>query len=519
MKILLAGPGTGKTTKIKQIIAEEFSEAKRINVISFTNATVNDLTQSFNQNANVTCLTLHSFALQLNHLPNLHIIDNKIEQKIIQTFSNKLDIDFATLCEITRCITFDAMIASCVSFIKANSAYAKDKIGEMDLLLVDEFQDFNPHEQQLVMLASQFAKETIILGDDDQSIYGFKDADPDGIIKLFNDENVEKIKHENICYRCPDEVVEYCTKLLQKNKKRIEKVWNKNNKAGHIHFNQLLTQDQCDAHILQIINDIKQKDTDASILVLSPLGIIVSTLKTRLQAQGTEINDCWNVEWDLDVLSKVWWLNAIYGENKLPYVLFLLKHYGHIAKPKLIRLLKDSFEKGFIEKELIEQIIKLNYLPEPLASYILSSPKIVDIFATQKDFSIIEEHIDKDDLQNSITHLSSKIKTKVEFEKGKINFMSIHKSKGLQSDYVIITGLVSGILPNEAKGLDTIEAQRRLLFVGMTRALNELHMVSTVEWQGRDLMSNHADMNEFKFNKYKRNYSGKTSKFIEEINK
>jgi hypothetical protein len=77
--------------------------------------------------------------------------------------------------------------------------------------------------------------------------------------------------------------------------------------------------------------------------------------------------------------------------------------------------------------------------------------------------------------------------------------------------------LVSGILPNEARGLDTIEAQRRLLFVGMTRALKELHMVSTVEWQGKDLMSNNADMGEFKFDKYKRKYSGKTSKFVEEI--
>ena len=51
----------------------------------------------------------------------------------------------------------------------------------------------------------------------------------------------------------------------------------------------------------------------------------------------------------------------------------------------------------------------------------------------------------------------------------------------------------------------------------MTRALKELHMVSTVEWLGKDLMSNNADMGEFKFDKYKRKYSGKTSKFVEEI--
>ena len=219
MKILLAGPGTGKTTKIKTLIAEDYAKAEKIKVISFTNATVNDLTESFGDNPNVFCSTLHKFALTLNHLPELHIIDNSIEKKILLALSDKIEIDFLTLCGQVKCITFDEMISSCVSFIKANPAYAEDKIGKLDLLLIDEFQDFNPDEQKLVMLASKLASETIILGDDDQSIYGFKDADPEGIITLFNDDQVEKIPHENICYRCPDTVVDYCIALLKNNKK------------------------------------------------------------------------------------------------------------------------------------------------------------------------------------------------------------------------------------------------------------------------------------------------------------
>lgn len=518
MKILLAGPGTGKTTKIKAIIADEFSKAEKIKVLSFTNATVKDLTESFIENKSVSCSTLHSFALKLNHLSKVHIVDNKDESKIISSLSTKLEIDFATICEFIRCITYDGMIASCVSFVKANPAYAEDKIGKLDLLLVDEFQDFNPDEQKLVLLASQLATETIILGDDDQSIYGFKDADPDGIISLYNDEAITKIPHENICYRCPDEIVDYCVKLLKRNKKRVEKEWNKSNKDGKIYFKQLLTQDQCDEYILNIIAEIKKTKPDASILVLSPLGIVVKTLKEKLNQQNIEVNDCWNEDWDKELLSKIWWMNAIYCENKLPYILFLLKHYGQFSKPKLISFLKTKFQKGFKEIDLIAELISLKYLPEQLASFISNPPTIQNFFEMQNDFLVLNEHIDENKIEASISYLTSKVKIKKEFEKGKINFMSIHKSKGLQSDFVIINGLVSGILPNESKGLDTIEAQRRLLFVGMTRALNELHMVSTVEWQGRDLKSNNADMGEFKFNKFKRKYNGKTSKFVEEIN-
>lgn len=517
MKILLAGPGTGKTTKVKSIIAEDYSKATNIKVISFTNATVRDLTESFNQNANVSCSTLHSFALRLNHLPDLHIIDNNIENKIILSLSNKLDINFATVFEFIRCITFDGMIVSCVGFIKANPAYAEGKIGKLDLLLVDEFQDFNPDEQQLVMLASKLAAETIILGDDDQSIYGFKDADPDGIISLYSNDTIEKIKHENVCYRCPDEVVDYCVKLLKKNKKRVDKEWSKSKKDGKIHFKQLLTQVQCDDYNLEVIKAIRAKQADASILILSPLGVVVETLKTKLTEQQIAINDCWNEDWDKELLSKIWWMNAIFGKNKLPYIIFLLKHYGHFAKAKLITLLKTNFQAGFKEDELIKALIDLKYLPDPLSSFILAPPSITVFFASQKEFEVLKEYVDENNVVESISYLSSKVKTKKEFEKGGINFMSIHKSKGLQADYVIINGLVSGILPNEARGLDTIEAQRRLLFVGMTRALKELHMVSTVEWQGKDLMGNNADMGEFKFDKYKRKYNGKTSKFVEEI--
>lgn len=517
MKILLAGPGTGKTTKIKKLIAADYPEAEKIKVISFANATVKDLTESFGDNPKVSCSTLHSFALKLNHLPDLHIIDNKNERKILMSLADKLEVDFSTLCEQLKCITFDGMIASCVAFIKANPAYAEEKIGKLDLLLVDEFQDFNPDEQELVMLTSNLATETIILGDDDQSIYGFKDADPDGIIALYNNETVEKIPHENVCYRCPDTVVDYCTELLKRNKKRIEKEWKKSNKNGTIQFKQLLTQPQSDDYILSNILEIKEKDKEASILVLSPLGVAVETLKATMTQKGIEFIDCWNDDWDSEILCKIWWMNSIYGKNQLPFLIFLCKHYGHFGKKKIIDLLKTSVQQGFTEANLIKQILELKYLPEPFSTFVSAPPTVQDFFQSQPDFDFLQEHVSTEDITGSVERLTSKVRVKKEFVKGQVNFMSIHKSKGLQSEHVIINGLVAGIIPNETRGLDTIEAQRRLLFVGMTRAINQLFMVSTLEWSGRDLKSNNADMEQFKFAFWKKKYQGKTSKFVEEI--
>ncbi|MDB5200152.1 MAG: helicase [Chitinophagaceae bacterium] len=514
MKILLAGPGTGKTTKIKSIIAQDYANAEKIKVLSFTNATVNDLTESFNNHGNVSCSTLHGFALGLNHLPELHILI-KPEEDIILSLSTKVDIEFSAVCEIIKCITFNAMISQCVSFVAANPAYAKDKIGNLDLLLVDEFQDFNPDEQKLVLLTSALAGETIILGDDDQSIYGFKDADPDGIIKLYKDGTIEKIPHENICYRCPDTIVDFCVKLLSKNKNRIEKEWNKSNKAGDLIIHQFMSQDENDNHIIKRIKEIKAADAEASILILSPVGFAVETLKTKFAAQEIAINDCWSEGYDKNVLCKIWILNAVFCSNKLAFIIFILKHYSHFSKARLIRTIKQRLENDFDENTLIREIIDLGYLPQPFADYITNPPTIDDFFLAHPDFEFAKEFVENEDIEGSISKLVSKVNPKKEFKKGEINLMSIHKSKGLQADYVFISGLVSGILPNETKGLDTIEAQRRLLFVGLTRALKELTLTSTVEWDGKHV--NKVDKSQFEYKFWTKKWRGKTSKFIQEI--
>lgn len=93
--------------------------------------------------------------------------------------------------------------------------------------------------------------------------------------------------------------------------------------------------------------------------------------------------------------------------------------------------------------------------------------------------------------------------------------MSIHKSKGLQAEAVFVNGLVDGVLPNKAKGIDTIEAQRRLLFVGVTRALRALYLLSSVEWDG--MYVQRLDKSQFQYKWTKKKYNGRTSTFVGEM--
>ena len=98
--MLLAGPGTGKTSRVKEFIDKDYTGSDNILVLSFTNATVNDLITSFSGYPNVKCYTLHSYALKINHQRNLYILDGSKEASILKKLSDDLDLEFPFLCSL-----------------------------------------------------------------------------------------------------------------------------------------------------------------------------------------------------------------------------------------------------------------------------------------------------------------------------------------------------------------------------------------------------------------------------------
>lgn len=523
-KILLAGPGTGKTRRITDdFIAQE--DPDNILVLSFTNATIDGLLKSFkDKNISITeknCMTLSKYALKINHFSKLHIL-NQIETGIIKNFSKKVEIDLLKVCEQFNSITFGQMIEKSVDFIKNNPEYIKDKIGNTKLLIVDEFQDFNYNERELISLISDNVDTTLILGDDDQSIYGFKDADPEGIIELYNDITIGKIEHENICYRCPGEIVEASNNLIQNNKMRVDKVWKKSNNNKGLTPKQFRNNDDCFKFISEEIIAIKNKEPSSSVMVLSPITDLLKQFENSLQTNKIEyVNWNSNIS-DINELINLWTLKIIFGSNKPLNLLFLIKNNFVNLTEKKKKFFYDSLKEylfGHINDiKFIEILVDILNISE-LNEYSLNQPtveKLIERYPIyEKYFELLKNEIDREErLEKYYLTLNSK----TEFSDKKVNLMTIHKSKGLQADYVFLLGMVNGILPNESKGLDSLESQRRELFVGMSRAIKNLYILSVMEWEGRLINNPYlADKNKFNFNYKSKNYIGEASLFIREF--
>lgn len=508
MKILLAGPGTGKTTKIKEILSKKAANSSVL-ILSFTNTTVNDLQKKLADIgiSSKNCMTLHKFAVKYNHDNSRHVLLD-IEFQTLKQIAKQTTITLEALCDFLFCTTFDQMIDRFVAFAKTNEAYLKEKLEEFSSLIIDEYQDFNPHEQALIDILIGIIPDVYVLGDDDQCIYDFKDASNDKIIAFYNDNANHKIEHEHKCHRCPDKVVHHASILIKNNRKRIDKEWKKSDRDGELIYKQLSTFTDVANYIGVEVAEIMKTHPGESIIVLSPVKLATHEVTKKLDELDIKYTNNFLSKVPENLVIDAWKLRLLFGNFKYTNLVFLGYHCLSNRK-NFYAILSDHFEKGTNFDKLFE-LVK-SKLPEEIKQAYSS---LAEALAT-KEFKKLSELYEKAQGLTEHEKLENLFRVLEDIQEENIKIMSIHKSKGLEADHVFMVGLVEGILPNKKKGSDSIESQRRLFYVGMTRARKNLHLLSNIKIMGKDV--NTVNKEDFQFDPKQKLWNGKTSIFIQEL--
>jgi len=504
IKILLAGPGTGKTTKIKEIIQNHGNPTKFL-VISFTNATVNDLQKNLLGIGvpEKNCMTLHSFAVKYNIDKSRHLLLSP-EESTLKKIEKGAKISFEKLCDFLSATTFDQMIYRFVEYAKNNPLYLENELEDFDSIIIDEYQDFNHNEQNLIDILINKINTSYILGDDDQCIYDFKDASSDKIISIHKSQNNEVISHEHICYRCPDKIVEHGTHLIKNNSKRVEKEWSKSGRVGTLEHFQLNNSEEVAEHIYQKLVELKFENS----LILTPVAFAVEPVIKKLQENNIKFSNFFIDKIPAELIEKSWEIKSIFGNFN--YLNLTLLGYKKLSnRKKFYECLKNQFDKGQDCSNLI-QVLNAK-IPDNLKD----NQKSIEDFLSDDYYSDILE-LYKKAKGESLNEKLENIFREIEQEKEEsIRIMSIHKSKGLGESNVFIVGLNEGVLPRDREKNDNIEAQRRLFFVGITRAKNSLFLYSNLEIEGK--YANKVNKSSFKWNIRKKSLYGKTSTFVNEL--
>ena len=433
--------------------------------------------------------------------------------------------------EQAKKIDFDDMLLRTYYLLSENKQ-ALDMVRQVyRYILVDEFQDINRVQFEVLKLMANPNNNIFVVGDEDQSIYGFRGSRPDFLLQFeeyFH--GTEKILLD-INYRCKKEIIDVSNKLIEKNISRYNKTIKCYQGEGGI-VNYITPKDSQDEAIQigkEILEEIKNDYVQYSDFAV--------VYRTNIQSRAlvdvfmdmripftikdsiVTIYDHWIAR---DILSYL--RIAVRQHTNEDWIRIINKPFRYISRDNLSQIKEDKdFVNALITKcnlhpkqvKTINDLdIDISYLkhqcPQDSISYIrttLDYDKYIldycinrkiktnglieilnEIESSASNFETIEEYL---------THIE-KVKKELEQNQHKkeldgVVFTTMHSAKGLEFRYVYIIGINEGTIPheksydidNDEKKNEQIEEERRLMYVGITRAEERLTLSSPINKYGK----------------------------------
>lgn len=391
-------------------------------------------------------------------------------------------------------------------------------IYDIEHLLIDEYQDINRSEYELIKMLDINTESLFVVGDDDQSIYGFRGADPKIIHEFIGyfDGAERKILEES--RRCTSHILEAAKEIVRKSSTFIEKPLKSDLGEGNrvnilVSTDGELESEWVSDRIFRMVNSKEYEPKDVSIIVKT-LNLAQNTYN-KLQRKGVRClywrpNMMFKDKAVKEILSFIRLfidrednvalrscMNAYKGfgiGKKGMYVLKNIAEKNRIPIWEILINADDYNECGRWKKNYLEFANKINELNEKLEDmgitefidYIINEINIKE----NEQVSKLKEMIDEDEMTSLLDfYIEYNKKRGIELgqdnveldDDNAVNIMSLHASKGLGFEVVFILGLDEEIFPNLEQD---IEEQRRLCYVAMTRAEKELFMCYSTERTG-----------------------------------
>lgn len=579
--MVLAGPGSGKTTvithRIKNLIEKAEVRPENILVVTFTKAAAISMQKRFSTLMNggkgqlVTFGTFHSVFYKIlrksRRYEATEILSERQKTDYIREIIGRYGISSNDISELSQNIINDIgnikgnMLnaqeyePSCCKkedFIKVYNAYNLElkKDGKMDFddilrecylllcenhtileqwrelykyILIDEFQDINRIQMNIIELLASPLNNIFVVGDDDQSIYGFRGARPEIMIEFKDYYPEAELIVLDVNYRSTQSIINVAGRVIENNKTRLDKCAHANNNKD---FQPDIRKFRNQVEELKfVVSKIKEYENQG--ISLSEMAILVrnnsqiqeisSFLKNRkIEAEsGKHRSNIYNGMVAKDILSYVRGalkFDGTYFNEDLIYV--LNKPQRYISRQVVLSVnmnisaVRRIYSKNNIDSFLfhIEMIRKLP--PQAALSYIRKGAgyeEYLRLYAIESNipmsgllkqleqlvqecskFNTLEQWINSiDSAQNSEGQNFGKNSSGEGGTNNRINIMTMHGSKGLEFKAVFIVDANQGIIPtSKALRERDFEEERRLFYVAITRAIDYLNIYAVEERLG-----------------------------------
>ena len=402
-------------------------------------------------------------------------------------------------------IDFDDMIERCYRLLFDNPGILLNWQKRFRYILIDEYQDINPIQYKVVKLLAGDNPNIFAVGDDDQSIYGFRGSDPGIMLKFkesFSEYNPRMI-NLNINYRCGKEILESALKVIDENTVRFQKNLKafERNGAGTVVARRYADKKRQGEAIALFLD--KHRDN------LSEIAILCRTNSEAMQIAGVlkEYQIPSNLEdrkrsfiLDKGVTLILDYISFAYkGHKRSDFYRIVNKPMRYISREsagkefvheaEVLKYYKGNRERQKKVQEFFRCIDMIAHLrPALCVRYIRKTVGIDKLFPGSK--TELEEFFEYarefDDMKLFLRDVEDRIQIETDKSAGnkkkagqgkRVNILTMHGSKGLEFKIVWLPDLNEGIIPSRnATEVLQIEEERRMLYVAMTRAKQALIM-------------------------------------------
>jgi len=467
------------------------------------------------------------------------------EGKCIKTDSLKCKIcsEYTKFLRRFNHIDHDDQLLLACKLLRENTDILENEQRKARYLLVDEYQDINCAQWELIKLLSKGKTENLfVVGDDYQSIYGFRGASPEYIKNFGNDYAPNaQVKRLMQCYRCPPNVFKGAFYMVEKYHGGDTNLINKFEFTES--SNTLIKVCNFKHHNLEadfIAREIKKIGASYDVLVLVPTSDYAKPIKNALRKRFIEFSCDYDIEeTDLHLLSVLLkWLKEPSDNFNFRILLDEIINRGISEIPSKQTEFVGKEESRNKREEALKQISdfwkevrkgKTLYIEMKTLEGKEPFKKLLEIItrlrkASKSDtLNFIHAIISELTIWKNITKFSDELSSVVEDIKSttisgsepSVRILTMRKAKGLEADYVFIVGLENNIFPNkDAKKFEKQE-DSRLLYVSMTRAKKELYLLYS---EVRDRNITKTSVNE-KVHERSEFINAIPGQYIEEMNK
>lgn len=408
----------------------------------------------------------------------LHLISSEQDEAIAQIY-----MKYQQRLEKNNALDFDDLIFKVVELFRQHPEVLQKYHNQFSHILVDEFQDTNTGQYALARMLAERDKNITVVGDFSQSIYSWRGADIKNLKKIESDFPGTKVFHLEQNYRSTQNVLDFAFNVINGNDSHpVLELFTDNDKGDEVVFQRVGNEQEEGIYIAQEIQNLLHKGysyDDCAVLY-------------RMNAQSRAIEEAflhYGIPYVL--IGGIRFYERKEIKDILAYLRLIVNPEDEVSLERVKKIGKGRYTKFVEWSESIKERWK----------EITTDDLIEKVFDVTGYLDLYDKHDPQDmpRLENlrELRSVAMRFTQLVEFlhqvalveseysenerqggNKNGVRLMTLHQAKGLEFPIVFIVGMEEGILPHSRALYDNqeLEEERRLLYVGITRAEKKLYL-------------------------------------------